>query len=75
MEDIYIDRDKVILDPTLKDNGILKALKKCRIVRDIVGYINYNYVDLPIAILNMGILKKYDCDGVIKHFEKVMNNE
>ena len=75
IEDVFIDRDKVILDPTLKNNGMLKVLKKCRIIIDIVGYINYNYIDLPVSVLNMGILKRYDYDGVMKHFEKVMNNE
>ena len=32
---------------------------------------NYNYVDIPVAILNMGILRQYDFDGVNKHIEKV----
>ena len=75
LEDAYIDAGKVILDPAIKNNGLLKMLRKCRIIKDVVGYVNYNYIELPVAILNMGILKRYDYDGVMKHFEKVMSNE
>ncbi len=75
LEDVYIDNGKVILDPFIKSNGLLKVLKKCRIIKEICGSINYNYVDVPVAILNMGILRTYDYDGVIKHLEKVSTYE
>ena len=75
VQDVYLDAGKVLLDPNIKNNGLLKILKKCRIIRDIVGYVNYNYVELPVAVLNMGILKRYDYDGVMRYLEKVMSGE
>ena len=71
LEDTYLDDGKVFLDPFIKNNGLLKQLKKKRIIREICGCMNYNYVDIPVAILNMGILRQYDYDGVNKHIEKV----
>ena len=70
LKDVYIDNSKVFLDPFIKQNGIYKALKKARIIREICGFINYNNIDVPIAILNMGILRKYDYDGVNNYLRK-----
>lgn len=53
----------------------MKQLKKSRIIKDICGIINYNYVDVPIATLNMGILRSYDYSGVNKHLNEVKNHE
>ena len=53
----------------------MKQLKQTRIIKDICGVINYNYVDVPIAILNMGILRTYDHNGVNKHPNEVKNYE
>lgn len=75
LEDVYLDKGKVFLDPVIKSNGLLKVLRKERIIRDIIGSINYNYVDIPVAILNMGILRQYDYDGVSRHLDKVATNE
>ena len=71
LEDVYLDDGRVFLDPVVKKDGILKKLKKKRIIKDICGVINYNYKDIPIAILNMGILRKYDNAGVNNHLQKV----
>lgn len=70
-----MDNGKVFLDPVIKNNGLLKQLKKKRIIRDVCGCINYNYIDIPIAILNMGILRQYDYVGVNNHMEKVSRCE
>ncbi len=75
MKDVYLDNGKIFLDPFIKNNGIMKQLKKTRIIKDICGVINYNYVDVPIAILNMGILRNYDYNGVNKHLNEVKNHE
>jgi len=75
LEDVYIDNGKVILDPFIQNNGLLKILKKTRIIKEICGTVNYNYVDVPVAILNMGILRRYDYDGVNNHLSKVMAHE
>lgn len=75
LKDIYLDDGKVFLDPEIKNNGILKELKKTRIIREICGFINHNYIDIPIAILNIGILRKFDANGVRKHLKKVAYNE
>ena len=71
LEDVYLDDGRVFLDPIVKKDGILKELKKKRIIKDICGVINYNYTDIPIVILNMGILRKYDNAGVNNHLQKV----
>lgn len=70
LEDVYLDDGRVFLDPVVKKDGILKELKKKRIIKDICGVINYNYIDIPIATLNMGILRKYDNTGVNNHLQK-----
>ena len=71
LEDVYLDNNKVFLDPYIKNNGLLKVLKKKKIIKEINGCINYNYTNVPIAILNMGILKKYDFDGVRKYLDRI----
>lgn len=75
LKDVYLDDGKVILDPFIEKNGLLKQLKKARILKEICGSFNYNYVEVPVAILNMGILRTYDYDGVSKHLSKVNNDE
>lgn len=71
LKDEYLEQGRVFLDPLIKNNGVLKELIKLRIIREVCSVINYNYVDIPIATLNIGILRKYDNDGVEKHFEIV----
>ena len=63
------------LDPEIKDNGILKALKKSRILRQIDGTLCYDYKLIPVALLNNGILRTYDYSGVLEHMEKITNKE
>lgn len=75
LDDTFLDSGHVFLDPTIKTNGILKEIKKKKIIKEICGFLNYQYVDIPIAILNMGILRKYDNAGVDKHFLKVTGGE
>ncbi len=75
LNDIYLDKGKVVLDPYIIKNGLMKVLKKTRIIKEISNTINYNYVDVPVAILNMGILRTYDYDGVNRHLERVAKNE
>lgn len=75
LEDAFIDNGHVFLDPKVKTNGILKELRKKRIIKEICGVLNYNYVDVPIAILNMGILRKFDNAGVKKHLVKVTGGD
>lgn len=75
LKDTYLDNaNKVFLDPFIMSNGLYKQLKKTRIIREICGSTNYNYVEVPIAILNLGILRQYDANGLKKHVEKVHSN-
>jgi hypothetical protein len=67
--DLDIHNGNIFLEPTLLNSGMLSGLKKAKIINRIIGVINYNYVDIPIAILNMGKLRKYDALGVSKHLE------
>ena len=43
LSDAYLDKGHVFLDPDVKDNGILKALKKSRILKQIDGTLCYDY--------------------------------
>lgn len=74
LKDEYIEDGRVFLDPLIKDNGVLKELIKLKIIREVCSVINYNYVDIPIATFNIGILRKYDPEGVEKHFQIRSNN-
>ena len=69
LSDAYLDKGHVFLDPDVKDNGILKALKKSRILKQIDGTLCYDYKLIPVALLNNGILRSYDYSGVLEHLE------
>ena len=61
------------LDPFITKNGFINVLKKYRIIREITGMGFYNYVEVPIAKINMGKLREFDSMGVRKHQEERMN--
>lgn len=69
--DVYLDNSHVFINPAIKHNGLLKELKKKRIIKEINDSIFYNNLEIPIATLNMGIIRKYDNKGVNNHFNKV----
>ena len=68
LTDTFLEDGKVFLDPFIVQNGLIKVLIKNRIIRDVTS-INYNYVEIPIAKVNMGILKQYDKNGVYKYLD------
>lgn len=71
---VYLDNGHVFINPIIKQKGLLKELKKKRIIKEINDSIFYNNMDIPIATLNMGIIRKYDNKGVNNHFNKVRGN-
>ena len=73
LEDSYIDDGKVFLDPFILKNGFIHVLKKYRIIKDITGMGFYNYIEVPIAKLNMGKLREFDNYGVKKHLSESMD--
>lgn len=75
LSDAYLDKGHVFLDPDVKDNGILKALKKSRILKQIDGTLCYDYKLIPVALLNNGILRSYDYSGVLEHLETISYKE
>lgn len=76
IDDAYIRKEHIFLDPVIMGNGIYKELKKNKIIRQIVGILNNQYVEIPIAQLNMGILRNYDKCGVRDFLNKgVMDEE
>lgn len=66
LDDIYLIDNKVLLDPFIEKNGLIKVLIKNRIIRDVTS-INYDYIEIPTAKINMGILKQYDRKGISKY--------
>lgn len=75
LPDAYLEQRHLFLDPQTKDNGLLQSLKKARIIRTITGLTNYNYALIPVALVNMGILKKYDNRGVVEHLNMIGSDE
>ncbi len=75
LADAYLEQRHIFLDPQTKDNGLLRALKKSRIIKTITGLTNYNYVLIPVALINMGILKKYDNKGIVEYLNIVGRDE
>lgn len=73
LDDSYLDDGHVFLDPFILKNGFIHVLKKSRIIREITGMSFYNYVEVPIAKLNMGKLREFDKLGVKKHLEERMD--
>lgn len=72
--DVYLDNNHVFINPKIKRNGLLKELKKKRIIKEINDSIIYNNLEIPIATLNLGVIRKYDNKGVNNHFNKVRGN-
>ena len=69
LKDSYIEDDKVFLDPFVVKSGFINVLKKTRIIRCITSISYYNYVEVPVAKINMGILRKYDKNGVENYLD------
>lgn len=69
LKDSYIEDDKVFLDPFVVKSGFINVFKKTRIIRCITGISYYNYVEVPVAKINMGILRKYDKNGVKNYLD------
>lgn len=74
LNDVYLPQEDITIDPYI-DSGVFKSLKKARIIRDICGAFFDSYVEIPIVTLNMGILRKYDNEGVSRHLRKVSDYE
>ena len=75
VNDLYLQKGHIFLAPETKDNGILNILKKSRIIKCITGINYYEYVSIPVALLNMGILRKYDYMGVMKYLDNMCKEE
>lgn len=73
LDDAYIEEGKVFLDPIVLKDGFINILKKNRIIREVTGIEYYNYVEIPIAKINMGILREFDNYGVKKHLSERMD--
>ena len=73
LPDAFIGTDDVLISPEMEELGIIRLLKKERIIRKIISVYNYNYVSFPVAKLNMGKLREYDLNGVLSYQETLMN--
>lgn len=75
LKDVYLEDSKVFLDPFIQKNNLLKDLKKSKIIKEVNQIINYNYIDIPVATLNMGILRRYDSIGVNNYIKRKIYGE
>lgn len=64
LKDAYLDEDKIFLDPYVVKSNLINALKKSRVIRCITGISYYKNLEIPVAQVNMGILRSYDKFGV-----------
>lgn len=64
LKDTYLDEDKIFLDPYVIKSNLINVLKKGRIIRCITGINYFNNIEIPVAQVNMGILRSYDKIGV-----------
>lgn len=71
LKDAYLEERHIFLNPEVEKNGLLKVLKKNRIIKNIDGVLYYNYNSIPIAMLNTGILRSYDKTGTIESLNKL----
>ena len=71
LEDAFIQERHIFLNPDVEKNGLLKVLKKYRIIKNIDGVLYYNCNSIPIAMLNTGILRNYDKEGTIDALDKM----
>lgn len=75
LPDLYLEKGHIFLNPDVKDNGILQLLKKTRIIRNITGISYYNYISIPVALINMGIIRKYDFKGTTEYLNNIKKGE
>ncbi len=71
LKDTILDNSSILIDPVVLQNGLINYLKKARIIKEMTSSINYGYTVIPIAKLNMQILRKYDSYGVTKYYERL----
>lgn len=71
LDDAFIQERHIFLNPDVEKNGLLKVLKKYRIIKNIDGVLYYNCNSIPIAMLNTGILRNYDKEGTIDALDKM----
>lgn len=56
-----------IINPELANNGIIRILKKHRIIKNVISTIDYGKSLAPLVKVNMGKLREYDVHGVEKY--------
>ena len=62
----------MLIDPFVVQNGLIRVLKKAKVIREIIGITNYGTVEVPVAKINMGKLREFDKLGVKKYLEERM---
>lgn len=71
LKDLYLDDGRAFLNPDVKKNGLLKELRKKRIIKEIHGTVYHDSREILIVSFNMGILRSYDNSGMNKHLNQV----
>ncbi len=71
---MYLDIDRVFIDPAIIKNNLFHILLKERIIDDVTGLFMYNYKEIPVCSVNFKRLKKYDFAGVNKYFNRKVHH-
>lgn len=72
LPDVEIGTGDILINPTMEELGIIRLLKKHRIIRKVISVINYDYASIPLVKINMGKLKEYDLSGVLAYQENLI---
>lgn len=67
LENIYLKEGSIFLNPIIIEKNIFNALKKSRVIKELVDTITKDNQVVGIAKINLGIIKKYDSQGLRKH--------
>ena len=72
---IKIDYSIAVINPVMANQGIIRILKKQRIIKNVVSTIDYDNALTPLVKINIGKLKDYDPIGVRNYQDNYLSVE
>lgn len=72
---IKIGYSIAVINPVMANQGIIRILKKQRIIKNVISTINYNNALTPLVKINIGKLKEYDSSGVRNYQDNYLKLE
>ena len=72
---IKIGYSIAVINPVIANQGIIRILKKQRIIKNVVSTIDYDNALTPVVKINIGKLKDYDPIGVRNYQDNYLSVE